>query len=419
MAAGHAAGRSVLQSPSRAEIMRCLRAGFSSLILLIGLASPGLAESEKLDPLVQAIRDVDRDGKGHRAAAEAVAKLTASANADRLPVLLASMDGASPLAINWLRGAFDTIAERQLRDTGKLPTAELERFLADKSHDQRARRLAYEWVARADASAAGRLIPTMLDDPSLEMRRDAVAQVLATAEKADEAKDATAALANYQKALAAARDLDQIKTVTEALKKLGKPVDLPSHFGFILDWKLIGPFDNRSGKGFDKAYPPEESVDLSASYPVEEGKVAWKDHHTDQEYGQVDLNKAIGKHMGAAAYAYAEFIADKAAVVELRLGTVGAYKVWLNGKLLSWADVYHANDLLDQYVGRGELKPGKNVILIKVCQNEQKEDWAQDWRFQLRVCDPSGKAILSTDRKPPSATQTAARSAETQSTEQK
>ena len=54
---------------------------------------------------------------------------------------------------------------------------------------------------------------------------------------------------------------------------------------------------------------------------------------------------------------------------------------------------------LDQYRMRGTLKPGKNVILIKVCQNEQTEEWAQRWQFQFRVCDAVGTAILSADRR--------------------
>ncbi len=56
---------------------------------------------------------------------------------------------------------------------------------------------------------------------------------------------------------------------------------------------------------------------------------------------------------------------------------------------------------MDQYIGQGELKAGRNVILLKICQNEQTEDWAQDWKFQFRVCDSLGKAIHSTDRPGP------------------
>ena len=80
-------------------------------------------------------------------------------------------------------------------------------------------------------------------------------------------------------------------------------------------------------------------------------------------------------------------------------------QIWLNGKLLASAEAYHANGTMDQYVGAGGLKPGRNVILLKICQNEQTETWAQDWKFQLRVCDPTGGAVLATDRGAPRAPQ--------------
>ena len=54
----------------------------------------------------------------------------------------------------------------------------LEKFLVDRRHAPRSRRLAYEWLVRVDPAAADRLLPGMLDDPSLELRRDAVAQLL-------------------------------------------------------------------------------------------------------------------------------------------------------------------------------------------------------------------------------------------------
>jgi hypothetical protein len=274
----------------------------------------------------------------------------------------------------------------------------LESFLTDKRHDQRARRLAFEWIAKADSAAPDRLIPGMLDDPSLELRRDAVARVLKPAEAALEAGHNDQALAGFKQALGSARDLDQVKTITEALKKLGQPVDLPSHFGFVQDWYLVGPFDNLGGKGFDVAYPPEKEANFAAGYETPSGTLSWKREHTSDEYGQMDLNKLVGKHMGAAAYAACEFLSEQPHDVELRLGSENANKIWLNGKLLSSADVYHANGTMDQYVGVGQLKQGRNFILVKICQNEQKEEWAQDWKFQLRVCDPLGKAVLAADR---------------------
>lgn len=370
--------------------------------ILLGCGLVGSARgANDLGPAIETLRAVEREGKGNVAASKAWSQLTASASSDQLPVILEGLDGASPLAANWLRAAVDAVAERGLRADGSLPLAKLEGFLRETHHDQRARRLAYEWLVRSDPKAAERLIPQMLDDPSLEMRRDSVAQVLAAADKAMADKDDKAALAQYRRALGAARDLDQIKTITDALKKLGQPVDLAHHFGFLQDWKLVGPFDNRQGKGFAVAYPPEASADTSAAYDTPEGKLTWKAHHTDDEYGQVDLNKAIGKQSGVVGYALAEFQSDARRPCELRLGSESATKIWLNGKLISSVEVYHANGTMDQYVARGELQAGKNIILVKVCQNEQTEDWAQEWKFQLRVCDTSGKAILAVDRPAP------------------
>ena len=75
-------------------------------------------------------------------------------------------------------------------------------------------------------------------------------------------------------------------------------------------------------------------------------------------------------------------------------------QVWLNGELLTSNEVYHTNTSIDQYIGRGRLKKGGNAILVKICQNEQTEDWAQRWQFQLRVCDASGSAILPVEGAP-------------------
>jgi hypothetical protein len=75
--------------------------------------------------------------------------------------------------------------------------------------------------------------------------------------------------------------------------------------------------------------------------------------------------------------------------------------MWVNGQLLTANHVYHTGSYMDQYIGKARLRRGKNVILLKIAQNEQAEDWAQQWQFQFRVCDQFGTAILSEDRPDP------------------
>jgi hypothetical protein len=332
-------------------------------------------------------------GEGN-AAASAAAKVISQGAIEQLPDVLGAMDDASPLALNWLRLCAEAIAQRH-RD--KLPAPLLERFVKDTSHGAKARRLAFEFLCQADATAEKRLVPGFLNDPSLELRREAVAKQLADAAKLVDS-DKAAAIQTYRKAFTASRDLDQVKAATEALKKLGEDVDLPLHFGFLMTWRIIGPFDNVNEVGWDQAYPPEKEIDLTASYDGKKGKIKWIEHTTTDPYGVVDLTVALDKHKGAVAYAYAEFISDKEQPAELRLGCVNANKLWLNGELLTANHVYHSGTEVDQFKPSGKLKAGKNAILLKICQNEQTEAWAQDWRFQLRVCDHIGTPIFSQDR---------------------
>ena len=77
--------------------------------------------------------------------------------------------------------------------------------------------------------------------------------------------------------------------------------------------------------------------------------------------------------------------------MEIRLGTPNGWKLWVNGELLFAHEEYHQSMRMDQYRTPAVFKAGTNRILLKICQNEQTEDWAQRWEFQVRVCDPSGR----------------------------
>ncbi len=373
--------------------------GFAAAVLfLLCLAFvPRWAAAADIADLTATIKRVGPKGEGHRDAAEAIKRLQL-AGADALMPILGAMDDANPLAVNWLRGAFETIAERELK-ADSLSADALERFVRDTKHGDQSRRLAYDWLVKLDAKTPERLLPMMLDDPSLELRYDALARRLAEIndrEQKGAGKDVVAA--EYREALTHARDLDQIKQITEKLKAFNVPIDLAAHYGFVLQWKVIGPFENTDKRGLATVYPPEERVDFDQQHAGKQAELKWVDNTSSDATGVVDLNKALGKQMGAVAYAAAVFESEERRPVDLRLSTPNASKLWLNGKLLSEREVYHTGFEIDQYVGRGELKSGKNLILVKICQNEQMEDWAQTWAFRLRVCDSRGTAVLATNR---------------------
>ena len=234
---------------------------------------------------------------------------SAAANVKQLPAILAAMDDAAPLAANWIAAAAQAVAERTGQPGIELPRADLEVFLNDRRHAPRARRLAYEILLVGDATLADRVLPTLLDDPSLELRRDAVARVLAEADRSANAQpqDRVRAISQYQIVLNSARDTDQIKRAVEQLRRFGQTVDLARHFGFIQRWKIIGPLDNRGGRGYAAVLPPEEKLDFAAKLAGNGGPVDWRGYTTHDDYGLVDLNAAIGRQLEVLAYAAAEF----------------------------------------------------------------------------------------------------------------
>jgi hypothetical protein len=368
-------------------------------MLLAAMATASLPGADDTTSLIATIKKVSDKGQGNKDAAEATARLS-KAGPDQLPVLLVAMNDAGPLARNWLRGAFETVAARAVTTPAMFPKSQLVAFFGDQKNNPSIRRLAFEWIAKADPEFAKKTIPESLADPSSEMRRDAVAFHVERAKGLMDKGDKEGAKAAYELALTGAGDEDQLKLIAKVLKEnFEKEVDLIQHNGLIVEWRLIGPFDNKGKKGFDVVYPPEKEIDFSKTYQAEfEGKtneLKWTKLTGENPEGHYDIAKLTSPHKGAITYAAHEFMSDREQPVEFRFATPNAWKLWLNGKPLFGREEYHRGMFYDMYQVRGQLKPGKNVILLKVCQNEQKEDWAQAWTFQFRVCDLAGRAIKS------------------------
>ena len=369
------------------------------LIAVLWCLGTVIGSAQEVQSLLIRIKAVGKEGAGNIEAARAWKELVAQ-GPGVLPDVLAGMDDASPIAVNWLRGAVEAIQDKATINNLQLPADKIEAFLKDTKHAGHSRRLAYECLVRLDRTAADRLLPTMLDDPGSELRRDAVAAML----KLGNAKLKTGSDDNgahkqfYEGMLKFARDRDQVNEICEVLKKDHKiDIDLVKHFGFITRWQLVGPFDNVKGVGFHNVYPPEKGVDVKSTYAGKNGTtVNWQEYTTSKatkELGLLDLTQVYGKLKGAVVYGHAVVSSESERSVELRAGSNNAVRIWLNGKEIYFREEYHHGKEMDQHVGKGLLKKGRNEILVKVCQNEQTDSWAQEWSFQVRVCDALGAAV--------------------------
>jgi len=155
--------------------------------------------------------------------------------------------------------------------------------------------------------------------------------------------------------------------------------------GFITEdaWMILGPFDNVGGIGFNTAYIPENlpKIDLTAKYDGMNGEVNWQKSTDDNLYGHIHLGGDID---WCVAYAFATVNSPDEREVEFRFDSDDQGKIWLNGiEVFSHTKTFTAE--IDNYIIPVTLQPGKNSILVKVCEE------TQGWGFYLRITDTEGK----------------------------
>jgi hypothetical protein len=358
------------------------------IVVVVGmafLALPAPADDETARA-ISAIKSISREGKGNDDAGPAWKTIVSKGNAALIPTLEA-FDDSNPTAVNWLRTAVDAIADSEKAAGRKLPADKLEAFATNTKFAAAARLQAYELLAAQDSSAKERLLPGFINDTSLDLRHQAIEQELVKVEKA--AKPTLKS--DLQKLFTYSREKDQIELIAKKLIDLGVKVNIAEQFAFVTQFALVGPFDSTAGKGFAKPYPPESAKDISGTYEGKsDAKVKWKMCDTADKYGTFDINKLLDKHKDSVAYALAIIVAEKDTPCDIRVASTNAVKIFLNGKKLAEREEYHHGAPLDANIGKGTLMKGENVIVLKVCQNDQSEPWAQNWQFQLRVCDATG-----------------------------
>lgn len=357
------------------------------LALAVGLAlAPNYSTADdETDRALKALKAVTKEGKGNEDAGPAWKTLVAKGAPALLPTLEA-FDEGNPTATNWLRAAVDAIVEGEKAAKRPLAADTLEAFAKNTKFAPSARRVAYELLVAQDETAKDRLLPSFLNDKSPDLRRDAIARELGLVEKAA-GPDLKAGL---EKLFTHTRDKDQVDLLAKKVADAGGKVSVTEHFGFVTHAALVGPFDSTDGKGFAAKLPPEDAKDATGTFKGKEAEVKWGSFSTGEKYGTFDLNKLIGKHKNAAAYALAVIVADKETPCDVRVTSITAVKIFLNGKELFAREEYHHGMPFDAHIGKGVLKAGDNVLVLKVLQNNQTEAWAQNWVFQMRVCDDTG-----------------------------
>jgi tetratricopeptide (TPR) repeat protein len=160
-----------------------------------------------------------------------------------------------------------------------------------------------------------------------------------------------------------------------------------SDINSIDDWMLIGPFDNISASGYDKAYPPETEFSPKKSYSGQNGIPAkWVKLIKPRNDRWIDFLRYYAQS-NAVIYANTFVYSPTKQTVQLRIGTSGFLRAFVNDQLV--IDVFDEyNNDLDTYIAEVELQEGWNRLLVKCGSAE-----ISACNFLARITDARGNKI--------------------------
>jgi len=156
----------------------------------------------------------------------------------------------------------------------------------------------------------------------------------------------------------------------------------------IKDWYFIGPFDNSDREGLKKVFPPENKIDLKATYKGKENKdIKWRRIFDYDSSGYVDLNDIIKPNDYAVSYALSYIYSPNDREAQFRLGFEDGIKIWLNDKEIFTYAVAPGGAVLDNELVPVKFQKGWNKLLLKIT-----DTWGS-WGFYFRVTDLRGNPV--------------------------
>jgi hypothetical protein len=156
----------------------------------------------------------------------------------------------------------------------------------------------------------------------------------------------------------------------------------------VRDFNVIGPFNNERWLGHARVYPPEEKIDLSATYEGLTGPARWQQVTLREGQGYLDFTRIMQPKDWTVAYALCYVHSKTRQQAQIRTGTNDSIKLWLNGRLLldyqaaegRWA-------IIDDDITPVTLPAGWSTILVKVAQT------TGNWGMYLRISDLKGAPL--------------------------
>jgi len=182
-------------------------------------------------------------------------------------------------------------------------------------------------------------------------------------------------------AAATARLADQ--TLVEG--RVGASVAMHKQVGAILKWRMVGPFENISASGHDRTFPPElEDNPVGVYDGLSDTRIRWHEPSVYRPDGWVDFSRYYPT-VNAVFYAVTYVHSSEMQRVQMRIGTSGSFKLFVNGSVVHESRDEHNNDV-DTYRSEVTLGEGWNRVLVKCAASD-----IDRCNFLLRITDESGR----------------------------
>lgn len=156
-------------------------------------------------------------------------------------------------------------------------------------------------------------------------------------------------------------------------------------------WSVSGPYPNHSG--FNTAFAPERLMDQGDKFTNSHDEVKWRPANDGSYDGYINLKKILGQSSWSVAYAAVTIHSPDKRVVQIRLGTDEAGKLWFNNEL-AWQAYRLHDEALDHDIVKVLLRPGDNHLLLKITNS------IREWGFYLRVTDDEGNGFNDIEFRP-------------------
>ncbi len=259
------------------------------------------------------LRAVGPQGAGNEAAGAAWQEVARS-DAAELPKLLSALDGANPLAANWIRTAIDAICERTLRRGRSLPQTSLEQFVLET---------ALRRAGDSPTSGSFRSTPRPKSESCRSFFTTTAWSFAATRSHGSSPRPEVNKQAGGNRGLVEKGGWMRHATATRSIRSpnpskswTSRPTGPPRR----PRRRLVGnwPLRQHGREGLRHRVRSREGFDPQAEHQGKHGPVRWRRFSSDSPNGQVDLNKALAdgmekeKEREIVGYAAAEFHSPEA-----------------------------------------------------------------------------------------------------------